>query len=184
MIPLRDSGTETGHADAIEVVDAALDSARVAASIPGEWRLDELRRRAGGPAADDLEVGSAYELESAEVVTCAPELARMTLNMAAAHYDQAVSPYGRRLVYGGHTISLAAAQLTRLFPDLVTILAWRRCDHTGPVFEGDQLRSWVTIDGVEPVRDGFGIADLHMTTVARRDADEHPVLDWQLVAVL
>ncbi|HLZ36718.1 MAG TPA: MaoC family dehydratase [Mycobacteriales bacterium] len=185
MIPLRDPSVETGHVDSVEVVEAGLDPERVEAAVPADWRLDELRHRTSCSAADHPAVGSVYELEPADVVTSAPELARMTLNLAAAHYDPLASPYGRRLVYGGHTISVAAAQVTRLFPDLVTIVAWRRCDHTGPVFEGDHLRSRVSVGGWQPLRDGFGLADLHVTTTARGDGrEERPVLDWQLVALL
>ena len=40
-----------------------------------------------------------------DVVSSAPELARLTLNIAATHHDSRVG--GRRLVYGGHTIGLA-----------------------------------------------------------------------------
>ncbi len=47
----------------------------------------------------------------------------------------------QRLVYGGHTIGLALAQATRLLPNLVTVLGWQSCDHTGPVHEGDTLYS-------------------------------------------
>ena len=75
----------------------------------------------------------------ASVMTLAPELVRMTLNMAMTHTDATRSVYGKRLVYGGHTISIAGSQLARAVPNLVTILAWEKCDHVGPVFEEDIL---------------------------------------------
>ena len=83
----------------------------------------------------------AAEIEGGDVVDSAPELARLTLNVAMAHHDATSTGDGRRLVYGGHTIGLAAAQATRALPTLVTILGWHACDHTAPVFEGDTLRS-------------------------------------------
>ena len=52
----------------------------------------------------------------------------------------------RRLVYGGHTIGLAAAHAARALPGLVTILAWHSCDHLAPVFEGDTLRSRLELE--------------------------------------
>ena len=52
---------------------------------------------------------------TADVVSSAPELARLTLNIAATHHDSRVG--GRRLVYGGHTIGLALAQASRLLPN-------------------------------------------------------------------
>lgn len=183
MLPLKDADRDTGSASSVEVVTADIDLAEIAASIPSQWRLDELRRHFG-PAREEVAPGSTHELEPADAVTSAPELARMTLNLAAAHYDSAASPYGRRLVYGGHTIAVAAAQLTRIFPDLVTVLAWRRCDHTGPVFEGDELRTTVTVEAVHPVRDEFAIVDLLATTVAREEDKERSVLDWQLAVLM
>ena len=82
-----------------------------------------------------------FALEAGETVTGAPELARLTLNVATAHTDATGSSHGRRLVYGGHTISIAAAHATRAIPALATIVAWQGCDHLGPVFEGDVLRT-------------------------------------------
>ena len=83
-----------------------------------------------------------------------PELARLTLNIAATHHDWRVG--GQRLVYGGHTIGLALAQATRLLPNLVTVLGWESCDHTGPVHEGDTLYSELHVDGAVPLPDGRG----------------------------
>ena len=91
---------------------------------------------------------------TADVVTSAPELARLTLNIAATHHDWRVG--GQRLVYGGHTIGLALAQTTRLLPNLVTVLAWESCDHTGPVHEGDTLHSELHVEGADPLPDGRG----------------------------
>jgi acyl dehydratase len=91
---------------------------------------------------------------TADVVSSAPELARMTLNIAATHHDWRVG--GQRLVYGGHTIGLALAQATRLLPNLVTVLGWESCDHTGPVHEGDTLYSELHVDGAVPLPGGRG----------------------------
>ena len=69
-------------------------------------------------------------MSSGDVVSSAPELARLSLNIAATHHDERVA--GQRLVYGGHTIGLAPAQATRALPNLVTVVSWDSCDHTGP----------------------------------------------------
>jgi acyl dehydratase len=69
------------------------------------------------------------------------------------HHDHRLGG-GRRLVYGGHTIGIALAQAYRAVPGLVTALAWKSCDHTGPVREGDTLVSTVTISDIRPARAG------------------------------
>ena len=43
-----------------------------------------------------------------DLVSSAPELARLTLNLAAIHHDASAAADGRRLVYGGHTVGIAA----------------------------------------------------------------------------
>ena len=93
---------------------------------------------------------------------------------------------GRRLVYGGHAIGLAAAQATRALPSLVTILGWHSCEHTAPVFEGDTLRSRIELERRQPLPGGGGLLHLRSrVTAARADGSEDAeVLDWRFVAVL
>jgi hypothetical protein len=66
------------------------------------WRLETLRARAGGPAVADLASGAVFEIEGGEAVTAAPELARVTLNIATAHTDAVGSVHGWRHVYASH----------------------------------------------------------------------------------
>ena len=180
MLPLRDPAGRTGHADDIDEIPAESEPA---ADLPWGWRLDLLR-------PTEAEPGTGYDIAVRDTVTGAPELARATLNLAAAHTDPGASPYGRRLVYGGHTISIAGAHVTRALPDLATIVAWRSCDHTGPVFEGDVLRTELTVDAVHP-REGHRLLDLHAVVhaspaVQGGDPDgaaEKPVLDWRFLAL-
>ena len=184
MLPLRDADTRTGHADALDAFPAELNRAAVRAAAPPGWRLDALRARAGGPAAAELDPGAVFEVDTGETVTAAPELARLTLNVATVHTDATGSAHGRRLVYGGHTISIAAAHVTRALPRLATIVAWASCDHLGPVFEGDVLRTEVRVEAVEPTAHG-GLVDLRALVSAHRpNVEEAPVLDWRFVALV
>ena len=105
-----------------------------------------------------------------------------------AHHDRGAGQAGRRLVYGGHTIGLAAAQLTRALPNLATIVAWHGCDHLAPVFEGDTLASAIELERRDALAGGAGLLHLRSRVRARRAdtvGDETvDVLDWRLVAVL
>jgi acyl dehydratase len=136
--------------------------------------------RTGGA---ELAPGTVFAVEGGDVVSAAPELARLSLNVAMAHHDRAAGQGGRRLVYGGHTIGLAAAQLTRALPDLATIVAWHGCDHLGPVFEGDTLRSEVELERKEPLPGGGDLLHLRSRVRAERDDGTADVLDWRLAAV-
>ncbi len=180
VIPLRDPNAETGHADRFEGIPQELDMEQVEAAVPRDWRLDVFAERAPGPHLADLVPGTIYEIEGRDTVTAAPELARLTLNVAMTHVDAGASAHGRRLAYGGHTIAVAAAQATRALPNLVTIVAWRSCDHTGPVFEGDVLATELTVVDTHPLARG-GLVDLRAVTSADRGEGPEPVLDWRLL---
>ena len=186
MIPLREPSAETGHADRFDQIPDELELERVVDAAPADWDYAALRAGAPGERFAELDAGTVYELEGRDTVTAAPELARLTLNIAKAHTDAGGSLHGRRLVYGGHTISIAAAHLSRALPGLATIVAWRGCDHLGPVFEGDVLRSTVEVEGRHEL-DGAdaGLLDLRAVVGADRGEEEDaPVLDWRAVAVI
>jgi len=187
MIPCRDPRADTGRADDFDVMPDRLGEDALTGAIPG-WNFEPFRHEVPGEHFEALEPGQAIEVEARDTVTLAPELVRLTLNMAMTHTDATKSVYGKRLVYGGHTISMAAAQLVRALPNLVTILAWYKCDHTAPVFEQDILRSVVTVE--EKMAAGpAGIATIHVETFATRGPEspraeeDIKVLDWKLAAL-
>ncbi|MHB8657676.1 MAG: MaoC family dehydratase [Solirubrobacteraceae bacterium] len=189
MLPLRDSDLETGRADDLEQIPRDLDPQRVREAVPADWHLHELRDRGGAESFDALAEGAHWDIEGRQTVTGAPELVRLTLNIAAAHSDAGSTASGRRLVYGGHTISSAAAQAARALPNLATIIAWHGCDHVGPVFEEDVLRTELSLERKEPSEDG-GLVDLRALVWAEGDDPqtgelvERHVLDWRFVAVM
>lgn len=181
MLPLRDPLAQTGYADDLTAIGADAPPAPHESLVAG-WELEALGRRAGGPHPADLHHGQSFEVAGGDVVSSAPELARLTGNIAAVHHD-ARAAGGERLVYGGHTISLALAQATRALPSLVTVTGWDGCDHLGPVHEGDTLRSTVTVERVDYVPGGGGL--IRLRSLVRADApEERSVLDWRYVAVL
>lgn len=180
MLPLSPGAAPTGRADDLDRVGGDLPAIDPAALVP-DWDRDAYV--AGRAVAALPAQGESLELATGDVVSSAPELARLTLNVAAVHHDRFTAG-GQRLVYGGHTIALAAAQLTRALPDLATILAWESCDHTGPVHEGDTLTTRITVERVVPVA-GWHVLDLRAEVSADRDGPQgaRPVLDWRLCAL-
>lgn len=169
MLPLS-AELATGHADDLSGIG---DNDGAAADPTGGWDADAYRRRVPGPHFDPA-VAGAVLTSTPDVVSSAPELARLTLNIAAAHHG------ARRLVYGGHTIGLALAQACRLLPNLVTVLAWQSCDHTGPVHEGDVLHSELHIEAAAP----NGVLTLRSLVYAAGAEEPRPVLDWRYTALM
>jgi acyl dehydratase len=179
MLPLGDANANAAASDDVDAVGSGLDLAPVCASV-ADWRLDLLRSSGKGPNFSELGIGSVWKLSGGDVVSSAPELARLTLNVAAAHHTKDASPTGKRLVYGGHTIGLACAQATRLLPNMVTVLAWHSCDHLAPVHEGDTLQSTLELEAAEPLSAGGGLAHLRSRVYAHSES----VLDWRFVALV
>lgn len=183
MIPCKDSEIDTGQADDFSLMPEDIADANLIDSIPN-WNFS-----AFNTTASCIIVGATIDVEPRDTVTMAPELVRLTQNLAMTHTDAGRSVYGKRLVYGGHTISIAAAQLGRAFPNLVGVLAWYHCDHTAPVFEQDILYSRCTPEKVESVN-GVQLVRLHVETYADRGSEaptsdsEVKVLDWSLAALV
>ncbi|OBF02915.1 acyl dehydratase [Mycobacterium sp. ACS4054] len=154
------------------------DAPGPAADPTATWDGAAFRDKVPGPHFDPGLAGAVLH-STGDVVSGAPELARLTLNIAATHHDSRVA--GGRLVYGGHTIGLALAQASRLLPNLVTVLGWQSCDHTGPVHEGDTLYSELHVESAEPTAHG-GVLGLRSLVYAVGEPDR-AVLDWRFRAL-
>jgi acyl dehydratase len=154
----------------------------VVADPTADWDADAFRCRVPGPHFDSAMAGSVWR-STGDCVSSAPELARLTLNIAAVHHDSRAQ--GSRLVYGGHTIGLALAQATRLLPNIATVLGWDSCDHTGPVREGDTLFSDLAIEAVEVLPGGRGGVLRLRSVMYASDAagPDRQVLDWRFTAL-
>ena len=181
MLPLSPdaAGRDTGYADDLSGIGTG--TAPVV-DPTHQWNADAFRRRIPGPHFRTDLAGSVLR-STADVVSSAPELARLTLNIAATHHDRRAG--GARLVYGGHTIGLALAQAARLLPNLVTVLGWQSCEHTGPVAEGDTLYSDLAIERADPLpgeRGGVLTLRSQVYAVGEVGADR-PVLDWRYTAL-
>jgi acyl dehydratase len=177
MLPLSENAPDTGHADDLSTVGTEQ------APIPdptADWNADAYRAKVPGAHFDSGLAGAVLR-SSADIVSGAPELARLTLNIAATHHDWRSG--GRRLVYGGHTIGLALAQANRLLPNIVTVLGWQSCDHTGPVHEGDTLYSDLHVEGAVPLPAGRGgVLKLRSVVYAVGEPDQQ-VLDWRFTVL-
>jgi acyl dehydratase len=183
MLPLSADDVVEGPRDDLGAIGADPAVAALGAAVSG-WDLARFRERVPGHHFADLSVGQTWVVQGADVVSSAPELARLTGNVAAVHHD-ATAAGGRRLVYGGHTIGLALHQVTRALPAMVTVGGWHGCDHVGPVHEDDALLSTVVVDGLDALPDGGGLAHLRVTVdAASGDTAPAPVLDWRFSAVM
>lgn len=189
MIRCRDQTIVTGHADDISLIPTTLSENELNSAAALNWDLVEYRSSIKGVHFNEVGKGATYLIKPRDTVTCASELARMTLNLAATHTDAKASVYGQRLVYGGHTISIAFAQLLRVFPNILTMLAWLYCDHTAAVFEGDILHSEVEVKNKQALNEG-GMVTIGIKVFAERSTtapdsgNTVQVLDWSVIVLM
>lgn len=193
MLPLREGAEEReedpARRDAFDAIPEQLEE-RALRAVTACWNLDAFAARVGdGAEREPVPAGARWAVEGGDVVSSAPELARLSLNVAAVHHDRHAHREGRRLVYGGHTIGIAAAQATRLLPRIATIVGWHSCEHLAPVHEGDTLYSELELERSEPLGDSGELAHLRSRVVSLDEgegpgAQRVPVLDWRFVAVL
>mgnify|MGYP002622934241 FL=1 len=103
---------------------------------------------AGSPYAyADYEVGEKIDhVDGMTVEEAEHQLAtRLYQNTAKVHFDaraQKNSRYGRRLIYGGVTISLARALAFNGLANAAYLLGVNGGRHVGPLFAGDTLYAW------------------------------------------
>ena len=95
---------------------------------------------------------------------------RLWQNTAKVHFDATVRPDGKRLIYGGHVISMARALTFNGLANAQMIVAINAGAHANPCFAGDTVRAWSeVIDKADTEAPGVGA--LRMRLVATKGGD-------------
>ena len=104
---------------------------------------------------------------------------RLYQNTARVHFNQLQqqsSRHGRRIVYGGHIISLAHALSFDGLENVVGMAGWNGGSHTNPTFAGDTLFAWTdVIDRIDLGRDDLGALRLRLVAVKNLDPTREEV---------
>ena len=123
---------------------------------------------------DDYEVGERIDHVDGMTIEESEHMlaTRLYHNTAKVHFNQHVESagrFGRRIVYGGHVISLARALSYNGLANAVTIAAINGGTHSFPSFAGNTIYAWSEVlDKVElPGRTDLGA--LRLRTVATKD---------------
>lgn len=128
---------------------------------------------------DDYQPGERLDHTDAMTVEEADHIqaTRLYHNTAQVHFDAyaaKTSKFGRRVVYGGHVISVAMALAQNGLNTVLRIAAWNGGAHVGPLFAGDTLRAFTqVIERAEvPGRRDVGAVRLRLSAVKNVDASE------------
>ena len=96
---------------------------------------------------------------------------RLWQNTAKVHFDATNREDGRRLIYGGHVISMARALSFNGLANAQMIVGLNAGAHAGPCFSGDTIAAWSEVlDKAETTAPGVGAIRLRL--VAHRAETE------------
>ncbi len=147
-------------------------------SVPEGFALDAYDTElAGGPHLwGDYEAGERIDhVDGVTVEEAEHALAtRLWQNTARVHFNQMLADsggHGRRIVYGGHVISLARALSFNGLQNAQLVAAVNGGAHAAPVFAGDTVFAWSEIlDRAKTSSPNLGA--LRIRTVALKNAEE------------
>lgn len=98
---------------------------------------------------------------------------RLWQNTAKVHFDTTARPDGRRLIYGGHVISMARALSFNGLANAQLIVAINSGAHANPCYSGDTIRAWSEVlDKAEAVAPGVGALRLRLVATKGSAAGE------------
>ncbi|WP_372423871.1 MaoC family dehydratase [Salinarimonas chemoclinalis] len=94
---------------------------------------------------------------------------RLYQNTARVHFDQMAAEqgrFGKRLIYGGHVISLARALSFNGLANAFTVAAINAGRHVAPLFAGDTVSAWSEVLATCPLAGRDDVGALRLRTVA------------------
>lgn len=104
--------------------------------------------------------------------------ARLYQNSARVHFNQFAESqrrFGRRIVYGGHVISMARALSFNGLANAVHVAAINGGTHVAPTFAGDTVSAWSQILDKAEIAGRRDVAAVRVRTIASTD---HPCRDF------
>ncbi len=142
------------------VIPEGLDFSRYDFALAGEPH--RMRDYAVGEVIDHVD---GVTIEEAEHMLAT----RLWQNTAKVHFDATQRPDGKRLIYGGHVISLARALSFNGLANAQMLVALNAGAHANPCFAGDTVRAWSEVlDMAETAAPGVGAIRLRLVATKGR----------------
>ncbi len=177
-------GDEAAPAPVTQVPDLPDAVAAEDLAVPESLSLAAYDEIAAGSAHfwDDYAVGEKIDhvdgmtLEEAEHMLAT----RLYQNTAKVHFDlhaQSGGRFGKRLIYGGHIISLARSLSFNGLANAFHVAAINGGRHVTPSFAGDTVYAWSEVLDKAALPDRDDVGALRLRLVAAKD---HPCADFPL----
>jgi len=173
MVPKRDASAPAPEPVVPELPEAVEPAALI---VPDGVRLEGYDTiGAGSPHLwEDFEPGEKIDhidgltIEDAEHMMAA----KLYQNTARVHFNQHVEQHGRfarRIVYGGHIISLARVLSFNGLANAFHIAAINAGRHVAPSFAGDTIYAWSEVREKAAIADRDDVGAIRLRLVAAKD---------------
>ncbi len=175
MVNKKDAGTPPPEASVPEL-KSAVDAADLMLPEGTDFGAYDSTLGGSGDLWDDYEVGEKIDHVDGTTVEDAEHMlaTRLYQNTAKVHFNQHTESqgrFGRRLIYGGHVISLARALSFNGLANAFKIAAINGGRHVAPVFAGDTVYAWSEIAAKDALPGRADLGALRVRTVAVKDRD-------------
>ena len=181
MVRKKDPFTPTGH-DSVPVLPVALEVDSLGDAVPILDMEGFDADLSGAPYKwDDYEIGERIDhVDGMTVEEAEHQMAtRLYQNTAKVHFNQFTEGkgrFGRRLIYGGHVISLARALSFNGLQNAFHVAAINGGRHVAPLFAGDTVFAWSEVlDKAElPGREDVGALRIRLYATKDCPCDTFP----------
>ena len=178
LVNKRDPATTTGIHEVPELPkEIAVGDLPVSADLKLA-RVHDLNWATGGEAYwEDYSVGEVIHHDGGMTIEESDhmQLTRLVQNTAKVHFNQhsqANSRFGKRLIYGGHIISVAHSLAFDGLENVLCMAGWNGGSHANPTFAGDTIyASSEILACAELPEPHSGLGALRIRMVAYKDAD-------------
>src|SRR5512133_3302944 len=152
----------------------AVDAAELAVPANLDGRAYDTTLAGSAHLWDDYAVGEKIDHVDGMTIEEAEHMiaTRLYQNTAKVHFDEMMqqqSRFGRRLIYGGHIISLARALSFNGLGNAFHVAAINGGRHVAPLFAGDTVFAWSEILDTAEIPDRSDVAALRIRTIATKD---------------
>lgn len=184
LVNKRDPSVKTG---VNEVPDLPKEIAVADLPVPTELklaRIHDLKWATGGDSFwEDYKVGDCIQHDGGMTLEESDhmQLTRLVQNTAKVHFNQhsqANSRFGKRLIYGGHIISVAHGLAFDGLENVLCMAGWNGGSHANPTFAGDTIYASSEIlasAGMPAPHDGLGALRIRMVAYKNVDPSQEEV---------
>jgi 2-methylfumaryl-CoA hydratase len=152
----------------------AVNPAKLFAPVNFDMRDYDRTLAGSGSLWDDYDVGEKIDHVDGMTIEEAEHMiaTRLYQNTAKVHFDalmQKDSRFGRRLIYGGHIISLARSLSFNGLANAFKVLAINGGRHVAPSFAGHTIYAWSEVLAKQELPGRGDLGALRIRTVATKD---------------